>query len=757
VPARTIAAPFVAGIALSAFLLFAVQPLFGRLVLPAFGGAPAAWATVLVGFQAALLIGYAYAHLSVGRLGPRRGALVHLVLLVVGLVVLAAAPARFVDVRVESLPPAIDLLRLFALTIGLPAAALAATTPLMSAWFSALRGISPSLDPYRFYAVSNAGSLVAVVAYPFVVEPLIGLAAQRIAFGLGLATLLGLFAWAAIVVRRSAPEPRIGPSGDAAVDRPREPAASTIRPIRLARWLLLAAVPTGLLAAVTNFVATDLISAPLLWIGPLAIYLVSLVIAFGGRGPAIAARLAPLGAITIAVLAVPDAAPVDWPVAPLLAVEYGGLGILALILHGGLAGDRPPADRLTSYYLVIAVGGVLGGAFVALLAPALFDGVWEYPILLVAAAGAIAATPALADAATAPLHRRRPKPRLLDLAPLVSGAGRRLVIYLAIAGALGVLLTLSRSVAVSDASTWLLIGAVLVTFGGEPRAFTAIAAGVLTLAILSPPPVLFRDRSFFGVVEVVAPEPPEFTVLRHGTTVHSLQATDPDRRREPIGYFSREGPLGEVIARLDARRDEAPRRLVVTGLGAGTIAAYARPSDTISFLELDETMARVAGDPTLFTYLPDAAVEPRIIIGDGRLELERFAGASAELVVLDAFASDAVPVHLLTVEALTDAGRVLTPDGLLAINVSSRYYDLGPAGAAGVAPLGMVTLRRLHEPSEAEADRGITTSDWLVATDDATDVDWFEAAGWRVVPADQPPLTDDHADILRLLRTDALF
>jgi hypothetical protein len=767
--------PFAAAIALSAFLLFSVEPLVGRLVLPAFGGGPGVWAVVLVCFQAALLIGYGYAHLSVTRLGARRGAPVHLALLAAAIVVLLVAPGRYVGARIDAIPPALDLLRLLGLGIGLPAIALAASTPLLSGWLAALRpalGTDRSIsvdgdgpvtgavggDPYRLYAVSNAGSLIAVVAYPFLVEPLLGLTAQRAAFLAGFVLLFGLVAICAIAVR-SAPDPvAVDP---VAVDPALAPTVATPDPpdrTEVLRWILLAAVPAGLLSAVTNLITTDLLSAPLLWIGPLGIYLLTLVIAFGGRGPAIARRLAWLVPIAVAVLAVPYAAPTDWPVAPLLLTEGLGFGLVALVLHGGLAGRRPAPAHLTGFYLAVALGGVIGGAFVGLVAPSVFPAIWEYPILLVGALAAMAVTPELAAAAAAPLRRRRPPSRILDLAPATAGVKRRLTVYLLIAGALAVALTLSRSISTADASSWLLIGAAVLVFAGEIRIFTVVMAAVLVIAILTPLPALFRERSFFGVVEVLRPEPAEFTVLRHGTTVHGLQATDPASAEQPIGYFSRVGPLGDAFAYLDLAPDAtAPRHVLITGLGAGTIAAYARPGDAFRFVEIDPLIVRVAEDPSFFTYLSGAASPPTVVVADGRLELEQTAPASEQLVILDAFTSDVIPVHLLTREALASAWRAVAPGGLIAVNISSRTYALGPTVAAGLAPDGVTVLERLHDPTPDQKLAGITTSDWLVGTTDPTTVAWFKDRGWQPVAPAAEPLTDDRSDLLRLLRPGALW
>jgi hypothetical protein len=758
VPARAVATAL---IGLSAFLLFAVQPLVGRLVLPAFGGAPAAWATVLVFFQTVVLAGYAYAHLSATRLGPRRGLPVHLMVLAVGMVLTVVTPSRFSEARIETLPPALDVLRLLATTVGPAAVALAATTPLVSAWLvRAGQGSgSAGRDPYRLYAISNAGSLAALAAYPILVDPL-GLAAQRWLFLGGLVGVAILF----VATGRSLQGARPGETepGDptAAGAGPAAGGAPIVRST-VARWVLLAAVPAGLMAAVTNFVANDLVSAPLLWIGPLGTYLVTLIVAFSRHGPAVSTRLARLVPIVVAILVVPYAAPVDWPILPLLAVEYGGLAILGLVLHGGLAADRPPPEALTRFYLAIAAGGAIGGAFVALLAPVAFDDVWEYPILLLAACAAMVVSPRLRAAAATPFTRRRPPSRILDLAPALAGATRRLTIYLAVAGLLGVLLTLSRSVAVGEASTWLLIGAAMVLFGGEIRVFTLVATAVLVGALLLPPPSLFIDRSFFGVVEVERTAPtadePALTVLRHGTTVHGVQSTDPTAAREPTGYFSRSGPFGDIMARLGERLGSLPRRSVVVGLGAGTIAAYARPGDVARFVEIDELVERVATDRGLFSYLGDAASGLQVVIDDGRLAIEAEPDGAWDLVVLDAFSSDVLPVHLITAEALAEDVRVLAPGGLLAVNVSSRHYDLAPPIATALGSAGRTTLRRVHEPTAQERARGVTTSEWVVATDAPDDVAWFEARGWSRVLLAAEPLTDDRSDVLRFVRLDALW
>lgn len=736
---RPVILPFAAAITASAFLLFSIQPLVGRLALPAFGGAPGTWAVILATFQAALLAGYAYAHLSVRRFG-RLGPPIHLGLITLAIGALLLAPERLVDVRDTGLPAPIDLLRLLALTIGLPAVALGATTPLLSAWSAATAAPGRSAgDPYRLYALSNLGSFAGLVAYPFVVDPLLGLATQRSLWTAGFVVLALVLVVAASIAWRSGRG-----DADARASGPRSAAPSRIRRIR---WVLLAAVPAGLLSAVTNFIATDLMAAPLLWVGPLGIYLLTLVAAFSGRLGSWPGRLAWTAPVAVAVLVVPYAAPVDWPVLPLLAVEWGGLALIALVLHGRLAADRPPPDRLTEFELLLAVGGVTGGAFVGLLAPVAFPDVWEYPILLVLALAAVAATePGLAGL---------PDPRRA-----LGGLTRRMTAYLAVAGILAVALTLGRSVALAEASTWLLVGALVVAVAGDPRVAMVVTAVVLAVPVLAPEPALLRDRSFFAVSEVVRFLPddgrPEQTVLYHGTTVHGVQSTDPEAGREPTAYFVRSGPLGDIMARLE-ERVAGGRRVTVIGLGAGTIAAYAGPGDQYRFVEVDPLVIDIARDPALFTYLSGAPTTIQVELDDGRLAIERTADASVDLLVLDAFASDVIPAHLLTVEALAEDDRVVAPTGLLAAQVSSRAYDLAPVIAAGLEPTGRTVLRVRHAPTDQEAAAGAIASEWVVAVDGADDAAWFEARGWQRVEPDERPLTDDRSDTLRLLRPEALL
>src|SRR5688572_1153042 len=423
--------PFALPIGLSAFLLFSVQPLVGRLVLPVFGGTPAVWATVLFFFQGVLLVGYLYGHLSVTRLGPW-GPPLHLAVATLAVVALLIAPARLAEVRVESVPPVLDLIRILFVIIGLPALVLTTTTPLVSGWFEAAREREVIGDPYWLYALSNGGSLLALIAYPLLIEPRLGLAAQRGVWAVGYALLVVLLVVAA---SRAIPALRAR-IATAATDAARAraviaigtaagaTAVETAAPVdwrRRGRWLLLAAVPSGLLSAVTMFISTDLVSAPLLWVAPLSIYLVTFIIAFSPRGQRWIGR-AVLGApAMITLLWIPYGSAGGWPVLAVLTMELVAFGIVATALHGRLAQDRPDASRLTEFYLIISLGGALASAFVALVAPTVFPGVWELPILLV---GAL-----IGLALVAPKVPPRAHGRGLDFSPFFGGARGRLLPY----------------------------------------------------------------------------------------------------------------------------------------------------------------------------------------------------------------------------------------------------------------------------------------------------------------------------------------
>jgi SAM-dependent methyltransferase len=754
------------GIGLSAFLLFSVEPLVGRLALPVFGGVPAAWATVLAFFQGILLLGYLYSHVSVTRLGVRRGAVVHVGVAVAAFALLLAAPADWAPLRDASIPPGLNLLAILAVTVGPAAFLLTATTPLLSAWYAAVRDAETpgAVDPYWLYALSNGASLAALLAYPLVVEPALGLTAQRSLWAAALGLFVAIVAAAALRVFVVARPPGGPPVAAGPAETPVGAIGAQVDRIdgrRRLRWFVLAAIPTGLLMAVTTFIATDLVSAPLLWVGPLAIYLASFVVAFSGRGGTLVRWATICAPAAATLLWVPLGSSGIWPLVPLVAVELGGYAVVATALHGRLAADRPAARHLTEFYLVLALAGVIAGCFVAFVAPAVFPDVWEYPLLVGSAVAAFVLTmpPALRAARrgqTRDEPHRGSRRRALDFSPFVAGLRGRLGPYLVVAVLLSLSLVGQGPLAFQAGTRWLLVGGLLLLLGGVPRFFALSTAVVLVLAVLVLPPTpLFRDRSYFGVTIVLQSPDGERMEILNGTTLHGVQFLDDARRARPATYYVEEGPIGDVFRRLRAQAAPATgagRSVGIVGLGAGGLAAYGRAGDRWTYFEIDPVVVRVAEDPAYFTYLRDAPARPEVVVGDGRLELERVADGAHDLLVLDAFSSDAIPVHLLTVEALRDALRTVAPGGLLAVHVSNRYYDLAPAVAAAARDLGLAALRSVYAPTPAGEEMGAIGSIWMVLARDPGLLVPLADAGWGSVPVDGiAAITDDRPDILRFL------
>ncbi len=740
-------------IAWSAFLLFSVEPLIGRIVLPVFGGTPAVWATTLFFFQAVLLLGYLYGHLSVTRLGLRRGAVLHVGLVLAAAVSLLFAPGHAADLRDPAVPDVVNLTWMLALTIGLPAFVLTTTTPLVSAWYARSRlGVGsddgrregePAAEPgdaYWLYALSNAGSLLALLAYPFIIEPRVGLSAQRGVWAIGFVAFgLAIAACAAWANRHDPRAPRTLASR-----------AATVRPIswrRRATWLLLAAVPAGLLNAVTTFIATDLVSAPLLWLAPLAIYLMTFIVAFSTQGR----RLVPAAVIAapavITLMWVPYGSAGGWPILLLVTLMYLGLAVVATALHGRLALDRPEGSQLTEFYLVISIGGALASAFVALLAPLIFPGIWEFPILLVLALVAVAVSQS--DTATAG-GAARPARTGPDLSPFFVRGRGRLGPYLVAAAVVGALLLRDGSLATEAGIRWLLVGGLILLVGARPI-FLALSTGlVLALAVLVlQPAVVLRERSFFGVTEVLRPAGATQTTLMNGTTVHGIQSTDPIQARTPESYYATAGPFGDLFAALGTA---TPHRIGAVGLGAGAVSTYATPGSSLTYFEIDPVVAKVAADPRFFTYLSDAAVRPAIVLGDARLSLAKLPDGAFDALLVDAFSSDAVPTHLLTTEAMYEYARVVAPGGLILVHVSNRYYDLAPAVAAAAAANGMAAIERIYVPTQDEAADGATITDAVVVSRAPSALALLRDRGWVLLVPAVAPMTDDFMDILRFLR-----
>ena len=713
---------FVAAIGLSAFLLFSLELLAGRLVLPVFGGAPAVWTTSLCFFTAVLFLGYVYAHFAAVRIPNTVAAMLQLCLAVAAVTAMIVAPTHLASLRVDGLPASLNVLLVLAVVAGGPAFLLATTTPLLSAWYAG-RG----RDPWWLFAVSNGASFLALLAYPLVIEPSVGLSAQHVLLVVALAAYAVSLVPIVLGSRQATA---------AATSEAQTPLASLTIP-RQAIWLLVALVPAGLLSATTNFLQTDLISAPLIWIGPLAIYLASFVVAFADRGRPVARACRWLVPAAATLLWLPFIKPEGWPPLPLLAVELGAFFVLAVAVHSALAGDRPDARLLTRFYLIVTAGGAIGTAFVAMLAPLVFSTVYEYPLLIVAALIVLAL-----------LARETMTPRI-RLRPFVVGGSARLLPYVAIGVLLCLLIRAQQPDAATDVAKLLVIGGIIVATAITPRILaTSAPIALVALMVLTSTSPLVRDRTFFGVIEVRQGD--GYHAEYSGTTLHGLQYTD-DRRSEPSTYYARVGPLSSVFEHLRATTPDA--RIGVVGLGVGTIAAYAQPGDEMTFYEINPAVVDIARNPKYFTFLSDAPVTPRVVVGDARLSLEDQPSGSFDLLVLDAFSSDTVPAHLLTREAIQMYARTLRPGGILAFHLSNRYYNLAAPVSVTASSLGLST-RSLAVAVAAGSPAehvGATGSRWLIAGA-PEDLAWFATNGWPAAPSGGYVLTDDHSDLTRSLK-----
>lgn len=665
---------FASSIFLGAALVFLLEPMVGKMLLPLLGGAASVWLVTLVFFQAVLLGGYAFAHVSLRLLGLRRQTFAQLGLVLLPLPFL---PIALPHAEPPSGSPTLWLLGLLAVTAGLPFFVVTTASPVFQRWFS-VSGDAAAADPYFLYAAGNAGSLLALLAYPFLIEPRLTLDEQARLWAAGYGVFVVLVALGARrVLATSVVEATVAP-------RP-APIASRTR----LRWIAMAALPSSLMLGTTSYLSTDIASVPLLWIVPLALYLLSFVVAFARRQPVSVRTISFLAALSSLAAAASILRVVPLPVPALVAVHAANLFLLALLVHRRLAEERPPVAQLTEFYLLLSLGGVAGGVFNALVAPNLFSTILEYP---------------LAIALALLLRPRRPgeaRARPTTLLPALLPA---LLVLVAVAG-------LSAAGAAGAAAVRLVLGAgiaALLVFAGRRTRF-ALAVGTLFLLLGLAQSSLHTERTFYGVLRVVE-GPRDQHVFVHGTTIHGIEGFAPGRRGVPLSYYSRTGPIGQVFSELAPRLHDVG----AVGLGTGALAAYGRPGDRFTFYELDPAVARIASDPRYFTYLRDSRAAVRLELGDGRLRLAAARSAAYDLIVLDAFSSDSVPVHLLTREAVELYLEKLRPGGVLVFHVTNRYLDLEPVVAGVARSLGLAGLTQSHAVSAAEQRAGETASHWIV-------------------------------------------
>jgi len=679
----------------SAFLLFQVQPMMGKMLLPWFGGSAGVWIVCLLFFQVVLLLGYLYAHALVRRFKARSQGRIHAALLLCSLLTLPILPRNALK-SATPFHPALHILGLLFVTVGLPYFLLSATSPLLQAWYA--RG-GERAAPYRFYAVSNLGSMLALVSYPLLIEPWIGNSHQ----GKG-------WSWACAAVAIGCAALALSAGRATGAEAEEAGAASPEWRVQVL-WLSLAACGSALLLAVTHHVTQNLAALPLLWVIPLALYLLSFILCFGGREwyrQGVFLRLLGLALGSMAYALSPSF--MSLPLKVSVPLFCGGLFVCCMFCHGELAALKPLSAHLTSFYLMCALGGAIGALFVALLAPWLFSGDYELRIAL--ACCVVLALVVLHRDPTSPFYQARWElPWLLVVA---------------------------------------VAAAIIVSFGVTAR---EEATGARLMV-----------RNFYGVLRVVDQDAPNgadskgagspsnagdlrCATLMNGTIDHGLQFRSPALRDLPTTYY---GPASGIGITLKTAGAAGPLNVGLIGLGAGTLATYGRQGDHYKFYEINPLVAELAHRE--FSFLRDSAASVEVVLGDGRQSLEREAPQGFNVLVVDAFSGDSIPVHLITREALGLYFQHLKPNGVLAVHVSNRYLNLPPVVAAGVQSFQKEVVV-VKNPDDSR--RGVYRSTWALVGSPAGFLGKAEIERAGTILADANPRlqwTDDYSSLLKAFK-----
>jgi hypothetical protein len=712
----------------TAALLFIVEPMVAKFILPTYGGTAAVWNISVVFFQLSLLLGYAYAHGTWRTLG-RNQPVAHSALLLLPLLTIPFALPSWAAPG-DGVHESIRLLAVLLVMIGAPFIALSTSGPLLQAWFSSTNH-PRARDPYFLYAASNAGSFVGLLSYPLFVERTLALDDQSRVWSIAYGVAVALLIVCAFVARRrrTADVPKITETTAIAAD-------DSVTWRQRFRWMLLAAIPSSLMLGVTTYVTTDIGAVPLLWVIPLSVYLLTFVVAFGrptttdqrSMSPGL---LAATGLVVMASMMTTSRATVLLGI-----IHIAVFGFFALTLHRRLAADRPAALHLTQFYLFVALGGAVGSAFNSLIAPLIFREAVEYFIVLIVALFALHPTAAVNALRT---------PKRVAL-------GGTLPLF-----GLIVLFRMYGFDITSQAMTVLIVVAVA-TFVCAlllPRLATGVIAVCATTMVAS---LIFTPddtwRSFYGVYNVY--REPDAVWLKHGETIHGTQRVDPAYSMEPTTYYARSGPLGDVMRSTHTATSRTATTVGMNwssiGLGAGTMAAYNEPADQLTFYELDPLDVEIATNPRNFTYIRDALGKVDIIVGDGRLRIGDAVDSSNDLIVLDAFSSDSIPAHLLTTQAVDLYRSKLKSDGVLAFHVSNINIDLLPVMRGIAADQGLPMVQKSTR-GIASQDKFATDSSWVVMSGNEAVLTDLRATGWLgVEPSATTTLTDTESNLLPLLK-----
>ena len=775
----------------SASLLFLVEPMFAKFILPLFGSTPAVWTGSMMFFQMALLIGYLYVHATTAWLGARKQAVLHLAVVLLPLLVLPLAVPADEWAPSSEANPIFLLLGLLLVSVGLPFFAISTTNPLVQRWL-ADTDHPAARDPYFLYRASNLGSVIGLLGYPLLVERELTLDTQGIVWSVGYGLLLILVLASAVMLWRS-PRPSVAEGEEVAEPLAGDPVSGGGSPqtadpsfvaesreerltlLRRLRWIGLTFVPSSLMLGVTAFITTDITPIPLLWVIPLSLYLFSFVVVFSPsqRMPDLIHKVM-VGTLPVmmAVLVLTILIELRNPYWLLILLHLVGFFVVAMVLHGEVARDRPPARNLTEFYLWVSVGGFLGGVFNALIAPIAFDTVVEYPLAIVLACvflpGLVLSRLLQSDRDGGEEGRSREGEEVSgdgeEQRETITSSGSRTPGSRQMALALDLALPLALGLAMWGISTaideylpvdyislaWqtmlgLAVGLCLWFAYSATRPIRfgwGIAAILIVGTITSGAGALYEDRSFFGVYRVTGDD--QVHTLVFGDTNHGSQVLEV-QPPEPTTYYHPTGPVGQVFDALP----EATSRPAVVGLGTGTMACYNRPGQQLTFYEIDPLVESIARNNDLFTYLRDCPGQNDVVLGDARLSLADAPDAEYGIIVADAFSSDAIPVHLMTREAVDLYFDKLQSDGVLLMHISNRHLEIEPVLGNVAQDAGLVC--RAQYDQENESTPGKFISHWVMMSREEGDLgSMADDARWSSCETnpDSPVWTDDYSNLL---------
>ncbi len=718
----------------SASLMFVLQPLFGKILLPLLGGSPAVWNTCMVFYQTILFLGYLYAHIISSRFKPTRQIQLHSLVILLSFLALPLALPENTVPPTES-DPTLWIVWTLLIAIGLPLFVVSTTSPLIQKWFASIKHRN-SDDPYFLYAASNAGSLIALISYPFIIEPHIDLSAQKTDWSLGYVLLCLLIAGCATLLYKS----KLQHAPTEVIETPEAIKLSLGKQLH---WLALAFVPSSLLLGLTNFISTDIASVPLLWIIPLTVYLLSFIIVFSNWHDAIhpvIVKIQPF--ILIPFITYAFINPADLPYWMYLILHVIAFFFAVMVCHGELSKHRPSTQYLTQFYLIMSFGGMLGGMFNTFVAPFIFNGIYEYPLMIIAALLLRPWSTTLSIKST-----------LLQLIWPASLVIIGLILYASITDLLQYFDIIVISLIILTIISFLL--------RSKPVAFAFSTGAIIFLALglhgLSSH-TLYQERTFFGVLavreSVLADEKGQdetYHELFHGTTKHGAQRLPENLQKTPLTYYSRPGPMGQLFKEFDAKNQNW--NIGVVGLGAGALTCYAKESQQWTLYEIDPLVVDIASRPEYFTYMKLCAHQSTMRIGDARLSIDKELDGQFDLLIMDAFSSDSVPTHLITKEALEIYFKKLKPNGILAFHITNRHLALKKVLSIHAEQMHLAALIQEYKPQNPPPL--VVATDWVVMakkSDTLSPLSLSQLGNWEKMPLyfDMKAWTDDFTNIVSI-------